>query len=118
MYSKLLEYAGLKIMTQLTNNIYETGDWPKDFTEATMTDLKKSQKLQYAVTTAHAAETAATILRRRTEMNSLGCTYGLVWILKRKRNLGCNWGAQNNIRTNFGHRQRNVRLLHRLAEDI
>lgn len=74
MYSKLLEYVGLKIMTQLTNNIYETGDWPKDFVDVTMTALKKRQKLQYAVTIAHAAETAARIFRRRTEMNILGCT--------------------------------------------
>jgi len=33
MYSKPLEYAGLKIMTQLTNNIRISGDWPKGFVE-------------------------------------------------------------------------------------
>jgi hypothetical protein len=28
---KLLGENGLKIVTQLINNICETGDWPKDF---------------------------------------------------------------------------------------
>jgi len=35
--------GGLKIMTKLINIIYETGDWPKDFTEVTMIVLKKPQ---------------------------------------------------------------------------
>jgi hypothetical protein len=38
---KLLGECGLKIMTKLINNIYETGEWPKDFTEVTMLALKK-----------------------------------------------------------------------------
>jgi len=29
---KLLGEGGLKIMTKLIINIYETGEWPKDFT--------------------------------------------------------------------------------------
>ena len=29
---KVLEEGGLKIMTKFTNTIYETGEWPKDFT--------------------------------------------------------------------------------------
>jgi hypothetical protein len=33
---KLLGEDGLRIMTQLTNNIHEIGDRPKDFTEVTM----------------------------------------------------------------------------------
>jgi len=28
-------------MTKLINTIYETGEWPKDFTEVTMIDFKK-----------------------------------------------------------------------------
>jgi hypothetical protein len=28
--------GSLKILTKLMNTIYETGEWPKDFTEATM----------------------------------------------------------------------------------
>ena len=33
--------SGLKITTKLINTIYETGEWPKDFTEVTMIALKK-----------------------------------------------------------------------------
>jgi hypothetical protein len=28
--------GGLKTLTKLKNTIYETGEWPKDFTEVTM----------------------------------------------------------------------------------
>jgi hypothetical protein len=38
---KLMGEGGLKIMTKLINTIYETAEWPKDFTEATMIALKK-----------------------------------------------------------------------------
>jgi len=38
---KLLEEDGLKILTKLINTIYETGEWPKDFTEVAMFALKK-----------------------------------------------------------------------------
>jgi len=38
---KVLGEGGLKIMTKLINTIYETGEWPKDFTEVTMITLKK-----------------------------------------------------------------------------
>ena len=38
---KLFRECGLKIMTKLINTIYETGEWPKDFTEVTMIALKK-----------------------------------------------------------------------------
>jgi len=37
---KLLGGGGLKIMMKLINNIYKTGEWPKDFTEVTMIALK------------------------------------------------------------------------------
>ena len=52
---KLLGEGGLKILTRLINTIYETGEWPKDFTEVTMIALKKKHKLQNAVTTAQSA---------------------------------------------------------------
>ena len=32
---------GLRIMTQLINNIHETGEWPKDFTEVAVVAIKK-----------------------------------------------------------------------------
>ena len=38
---KLLGEGGLKILTKLINTIYKNGDWPKDFTDVTMIDLKK-----------------------------------------------------------------------------
>ena len=50
---KLLGEGGLKILTKLTNTIYETGEWPKDFTEVTM--IRKRHKLQNAATTAQSA---------------------------------------------------------------
>jgi hypothetical protein len=31
----------LKVMKKLINTIYETGEWPKDFTEVTVIALKK-----------------------------------------------------------------------------
>jgi hypothetical protein len=40
---KLLGEGGLKIMTKLINTIYETGEWPKDFTEVTIALKKKMQ---------------------------------------------------------------------------
>jgi hypothetical protein len=38
---KLMGEVGLKMMAKLINTIYETGEWPKDFTEVTMITLKK-----------------------------------------------------------------------------
>jgi hypothetical protein len=43
---KLLGDDGLNLLTQLINNtrIYESVEWPKDFTEFTMVTLKKKLK--------------------------------------------------------------------------
>ena len=41
---KLLGEGGLKILTKLCNTIYNTGEWPQDFTEVTMIVLKKKTK--------------------------------------------------------------------------
>jgi hypothetical protein len=41
---KLLRDGGLNLLTQLMNNIYESGEWPNDFTEVTMVALKKKPK--------------------------------------------------------------------------
>jgi len=70
---KLLEESGLKILTKLVNTVYETGEWPKDFTEVTMIALKK--KTQAAKCNdhrtisliAHTAKIIAEILKRRIE---------------------------------------------------
>jgi hypothetical protein len=68
---KLMGDDGLKIITQLINKIYETGEWPKDITEVTMIALKKSKATKCSdhhtiSLTAHTAKTAVSILRRRT----------------------------------------------------
>jgi hypothetical protein len=70
---KMLGQDGIKIMAQLINNTYETGEWPKDFTKVTMNALKKMPKAtkcmhQHTISfTAHRAQIVARILRRRTE---------------------------------------------------
>ena len=52
---KLFGEGGLKIMTKLINTIYETEEWPKDFTEVTMITLKKKPQSTNAATTAQSA---------------------------------------------------------------
>jgi len=70
---KLLGEVGLNLMTKLINNIYETGKWPKDFTEVTMIALKKKPQATQCSdhrTISHIAQTAkivVKILRRRIE---------------------------------------------------
>jgi hypothetical protein len=68
---KLLGEVGLKIMTKLFNTIYETGEWPKDFTEVTMIALKKKPQAtkfcDYGTVSliTHTANTVAKVVRRR-----------------------------------------------------
>jgi hypothetical protein len=38
----MLGKDGLRLMTQLINNIHETGEWPKDLNAVTMIALKKN----------------------------------------------------------------------------
>ena len=69
---KLLGEGGLKIMKKLINTIYETEQWPKDFTEVTMIALKKPQGTKCSdhrtiSLIAHTAKIVAEILRRRIE---------------------------------------------------
>jgi len=70
---KLLGEGGLKILTKLINTIYETGEWSKDFTEFTMSALKKktqntkSSDHHTISLIAHTAKIIAKILRRRIE---------------------------------------------------
>jgi len=64
-----LGVGGLKIMMKLINTPYETGGWPKDFTEVTMIALKKkpqAKKCSDHRTISLIAHTAK-ILRRRIE---------------------------------------------------
>ena len=70
---KLLREGGLKILTKLINTVYETGEWPKDFTDVTMIALKrKTQATKYSShrtisLIAHTAKIIAKILRGRIE---------------------------------------------------
>jgi hypothetical protein len=67
---KLLEEDGIRIMTQVINNIYETGNWPKDLIEVTMIPLQKQPKAtkcsdHHTVSPiAHTAKVVAGLLRR------------------------------------------------------
>jgi hypothetical protein len=67
---KLFGEGGLKIMTKLINTIYETGEWPKDFTEVTVISLKKKPQAtkcsdhRTISLIVHTAKIVAKILRR------------------------------------------------------
>ena len=60
-------------LTKLINTIYETGEWPKDFTEVTMIALKKKTQATKCSDhhtfslISHTAKLIAKILRRRIE---------------------------------------------------
>ena len=71
----------MKIMIKLINTLYETGEWPKDFTEVTMIALKKKPQAtkcsdhRTISLIAYTAKIVTKILRRRIEMkidNALG----------------------------------------------
>jgi hypothetical protein len=70
---KLLGEDGLRLMTQLINSIYVTGEWPRDFMEVTMIALKKKPKAtkcsdhRTISLIANAAKIVARILKRRIE---------------------------------------------------
>ena len=67
---RLFGEGGLKIMKKSINTIYETGDWPKDFTEVTVVALKKKPQAtkcsdhRTISLIAHTTKIAAKILRR------------------------------------------------------
>jgi hypothetical protein len=68
---KLLEEDALKVMIQLIKDIHETGEWPKNFIEVTMTALKKKPKATKCSNhctvsiIVHTAKIVVRILRRR-----------------------------------------------------
>jgi hypothetical protein len=72
---KLLGEEGLRLMTQLINNIYETRVWPMDFNEVTIIPLKKkptatqcSDHCTISLIT-HTAKIVARMLRRNEKEN-------------------------------------------------
>jgi hypothetical protein len=70
---KLLGEDGLRLMTQLINSMYVTGEWPRDFIEITMYALKKKPKAtkcsdhRTISIIAYAAKIVTRRLRRRIE---------------------------------------------------
>jgi hypothetical protein len=60
-------------LTQLINSIYESGEWPKNFSEVTMVALKKKPKASKSTDhrtislTAHAAKVVASVIRISSE---------------------------------------------------
>jgi hypothetical protein len=73
MYSKLQGEDGLRLMTQLVINTYETGEWPKDFTEFTISALRKKPEATKCIDhrtislIAYTPKIVARILRRGIE---------------------------------------------------
>ena len=71
---KLLGEGGLKIITKLINTIYETGEWPKDFTQVTMIALKKKPQATKCIDHrtislfAHIAKTLKRRVEKKIEM--------------------------------------------------
>jgi hypothetical protein len=70
---KIVGEGGLKMMKKLINTIYDTGEWPKDFTDVTMIALKKKPQATKCSDhstvglIAHTAKIITKILRRRIE---------------------------------------------------
>ena len=93
----------MKILTILSNTIYNTREWPQDFTEVTMIALKKKTKStkcsDYRIISliAHTAKIIAKILRRRIEkkIEDVKLNPGLPWqklhLTRRRIFLPANW---------------------------
>jgi hypothetical protein len=70
---KLLGNDGLNLLTELINDIYESEEWPRDFTEVTMVALKKKPKARKCTDhrtislIACAAKVVTSVTRRRSE---------------------------------------------------
>jgi hypothetical protein len=75
---KLLGDDGLNLLTKLINNIYESREWPKDFTEVTMVALKKKPKARKCTDhhtislIAYVVKVVASVIRRRSEKKTEG----------------------------------------------
>jgi hypothetical protein len=104
---KLLGEDGLRLMTQMINSIYVTGEWPRDLIEVTMIALKKKPKAtkcsdHHTISIiAHAAKIVARILRRRIQRKTEDALREDHFGFRRGKGT---WNAENNIRTNLGHR--------------
>jgi hypothetical protein len=96
---KLLGEDGPKLMTQLINSIYVTGEWPRDIIEVTMTALKKKPKAtkcsdhRTISIIAHAAKIVARILRRRIERKTEDALGNVSLDLEKETELGMQLGC-------------------------
>jgi hypothetical protein len=101
---KVLGEDGLKVVTQLVSNIYETGS------DVVVVALKKTPVARkcssnHAVSlVAHTSKIVARILRRRIERKIEDAHGEASMCSERKMNYGCNRHAENNVGTNFGNR--------------
>jgi hypothetical protein len=70
---RLLVDDGLNLLTQSINNIDESGEWSKDFTEVIMVALRKKPKARKCTDhrtislTAHAVKVVTSVIRRTSE---------------------------------------------------
>ena len=103
---KLLGEDGLRLMTQMINRIYVTGEWPRDFIEVTIALKKKPEATKCSdhptiSIIAHAAKIVARIVRRRIQRKTEDALREDQFGFRRGKGT---WTAENNIRTNLGHR--------------
>ena len=95
---KLLGEGGLKILTKLSNTIYNTGEWPQDFTEVTMIALKKKTKAtkcsdyRTISLTAHTAKLIAKILGEGLKRKLRMCLEKINLDLEQEKELGMQSG--------------------------
>ena len=96
---KLFEESGLKIMTKLINTIYETGEWPNDFTVVTMIGLKKKTQATKCINhrtislITHTTKIVAKILRRRIERKLRMYSNSISLDLEEEKELGMQLGC-------------------------
>ena len=86
-------------MMKLINTVYETGEWPKDFTEVTMIALKKKPQAtkcsdrRTISLIAHTAKIVAKILRRRIEKKLRMYSQKISLDLEEEKELGMQLGC-------------------------
>ena len=122
---KLLEKGGLKILTKLSNTIYNTGEWPQDFTVVTLIALKKKKTKATKCSDyhtisliAHTAKIIAKILRGRVEKEIEGVLGEEQFRFRRGKGTRDAIGIMRIIPERTLEINEELCLLHRLAESI
>jgi hypothetical protein len=101
---KLLGENGLRLVTQMINSMYVTGQWPKDFIEVTMIALKKKPKATKFSNHRQTIKIVARILQRRIERKIKDVLGEDQFGFRRGKGTTNAIGMlRNNIRTNLGH---------------